>query len=183
MHVSGLQVAVIVGLEGDPLGRKGLGLPIPAPAEVVGTVEVIVSIVVSTVVPPVVVIGTSSEGPIDITQSCPFPGAKKCLADARASSWLASLIHWTLLGISVCLAICPSGVLSDITFHRGIWSSFSSVWQGLLEVDYLISLIQGLQAFAGLLSGPHSLWLQLVYCLEIPLGSHSKWSPSSYLHT
>ena len=90
-HVHGLQVAVAVGLEGDPLGRKGLGLPIPAPAtvvvvEVVGTVEVIVSREVSAVILPVVVLGTSSEGPIDITRSCPFPGAKKCLADARASS-------------------------------------------------------------------------------------------------
>ena len=61
-----------MGLEGDPLGRKSLGLPIPASGavvvvEVVGTVEVIVSIEVSTVVPPVVVIGTSSEGPIDTT--------------------------------------------------------------------------------------------------------------------
>ena len=131
-HVHGLQVAVTVGLEGDPLGRKGLGLPIPPPAavvlmEVVGTVEVIISIEVSTVVPPVAVIGTSSEGPINITQSCPFPGAKKCLADARASSWLSSLIHWTLLEISVCLAICPSGVLSDITFTEvyGVPSALS----------------------------------------------------------
>ena len=110
-----------MSLEGDPLGRKGLGLPIPAllvvvVVEVVGTVEVIVSIEVPTVVLPVVVNSTSSEGPINTTQSCPFPGAKKCLADARASSWLASLIHWTLLGISVCLILCPSGVLSDVTF-------------------------------------------------------------------
>ena len=62
----------MVGLEGDSLGRKDLGLPIPAPAavvgvEVVGTAEVIVSIEVSTVVPPVVEIGISSEGPIHTT--------------------------------------------------------------------------------------------------------------------
>ena len=61
-----------MGIEGDPLGRQDLGLPIPASAavvvvEVVGTVEVIVSIEVSIVVPPVVVIGTSSEGPIHTT--------------------------------------------------------------------------------------------------------------------
>ena len=69
-----------MGLEEDPLGRKDLGLPIPALAavvvvEVVGTVEVIANIEVSIVVPPVVVIGTSSEGPINTTQFCPFPGA------------------------------------------------------------------------------------------------------------
>ena len=28
-HIHGLQVAVAVGLEGDPLGRKVLGLPVP----------------------------------------------------------------------------------------------------------------------------------------------------------
>ena len=44
-HVHGLQVAVAVGLEGDPLGRNILGLPASAPAivvvaEVVGIVEV-----------------------------------------------------------------------------------------------------------------------------------------------
>ena len=71
----------MVGLEGDPLGRKDLELPVSAPAavvvvEVVGTVEVITSIEVSIVVPPVVVIGTSSEGPDDTTQLCPFPGER-----------------------------------------------------------------------------------------------------------
>ena len=48
-HIHGLQVAVVVGLEGDPLGRKDLRLSIPASVavvvvEVVGTVEVIASI-------------------------------------------------------------------------------------------------------------------------------------------
>ena len=71
-HVPGLQVAVTVGLEGDPLGRKDLGLPVSAPVavvivEVVGTVVVIASVEVSKVVPLVVVIGTSSEGPNDTT--------------------------------------------------------------------------------------------------------------------
>ena len=52
-----------MGLEGDPLGSKDLGLPIPASAavvvvEVVGNGEAIVSIEVSIVVPPVAVIGT-----------------------------------------------------------------------------------------------------------------------------
>ena len=75
----------------DPLERKDLGLPVSAPVavvvvEVVGTVVVISSMEVSKVVPLVVVIGTSSEGPNHTTQFCPFPGAKKCLADSRASS-------------------------------------------------------------------------------------------------
>ena len=53
-HVRGLQVAVAVGLEGEPLGRKGLGLPIPTLAtvvvvEVARTVEVVVSVEVSMV--------------------------------------------------------------------------------------------------------------------------------------
>ena len=66
-HVFGLRVAVEVGLEGDPLGRKDLGLPVSASVaivvvEVARTVEVIASVDVSIVVPPVVVIGTSSEG-------------------------------------------------------------------------------------------------------------------------
>ena len=111
----------MVDLEGDPLGRKDQGLPASAPVaavvvEVVGTVEVIAGVEVSKVVPLVVVVGTSSGGPNDTTQFCPFPGAKKCLADARASSWLTSLIFWTLLGISSCLVLCLSDVLSDVTF-------------------------------------------------------------------
>ena len=61
-----------MGLEADPLGRKDLGLPISASAavvvvEVVGTVEVIASVEVTIVVSPVVVIGTSSEGPNNTT--------------------------------------------------------------------------------------------------------------------
>ena len=56
-HISGLQVAVAVGLEGDPLGRKDLGLPASAPVvvvavEVVGMVEVMAGVEVSKVVPP-----------------------------------------------------------------------------------------------------------------------------------
>ena len=110
-----------MGLEGDPFRRKDLGLLTSAPVvavivEVVGTVEVIAGVKISEVIPLVVVIGTSSGSPNDPTQFCPFPRAKKCLADARASSWLTSLILWTLLGISVCPALCLSDVLTDITF-------------------------------------------------------------------
>ena len=55
----------MVGLEWDPFGIKDLGLPISAPVvvvvvEVVGTVKVIVGVEISEVVPPIVVIGTSS---------------------------------------------------------------------------------------------------------------------------
>ena len=64
-HVHGLQVAVAVGLEGDPLGRNILGLPASVPvmmavAEVVGIVEVMA------VVRSVATVGTSS-GSSDIT--------------------------------------------------------------------------------------------------------------------
>ena len=122
----------MVGLEGDPFGRKDLGLPVSAPVvvvvvEVVGTVEVIAGVEISEVIPPVVVIGTSLGSFDDTTQFCPFPGAKKCLADARASSWLASLILWTLLGISACPVLCLLDVLTDITLHRGISSFLHSV--------------------------------------------------------
>ena len=63
-HICGLQVAVAVGLEGDPLGRKDLELPASAPivlvaAKVVGTVEVMAR-VEAKVVLPVVVVSTSS---------------------------------------------------------------------------------------------------------------------------
>ena len=62
----------MVGLDGDPLERKDLGLPISASmavvvVKVVGTVEVIASVEVSKVVPLVVVMGTSSEIPNDTT--------------------------------------------------------------------------------------------------------------------
>ena len=67
-HVYGLQLAVAVGLEGDPLGRKDLGLPASAPVvvvavEVVRTLEVMAEVEVSKVVLQVVVIGTSSGSP------------------------------------------------------------------------------------------------------------------------
>ena len=68
-------------LEGDPLGRKDLGLPVSAPVvvvvvEVVGTVEVMAGVEVSKVVPPVVVIGTSSGSANITTRFCPFSEAK-----------------------------------------------------------------------------------------------------------
>ena len=55
----------MVGLEGDPLGRKDPGLPPSAPVvvvalKVVGTVEVMAGVEVSKVVPTIVVVGISS---------------------------------------------------------------------------------------------------------------------------
>ena len=57
-----------MGLEGDPLGRRDLGLPASAAVvvvamEVVETVEVMAGMGISKVVPPVVVVGTSSGSP------------------------------------------------------------------------------------------------------------------------
>ena len=57
-HAHGLQVAVAVGLEGDPLGRNVVGLPATVPvivvvAEVIGTVEVMA------VAPSATTVGTS----------------------------------------------------------------------------------------------------------------------------
>ena len=54
----------MVGLEGDPLGRKDLGLPASVPVgvvavEVVGTVVVMAGVEVSKVVLPIIVVGTS----------------------------------------------------------------------------------------------------------------------------
>ena len=61
-HVHGLQVAVVVGLEGHPLGRNILGLPVSVVGvmiEVVGIVEVTAGVGVKVVL-PVVTVGTSS---------------------------------------------------------------------------------------------------------------------------
>ena len=78
-HVHGLHVAVTVGLEGDLLGRKVLGLLASAPvvmvvAEVAGTVVVMVG-VEAKVVLPVVTVGTSSGSSDVTTLFCPFTEA------------------------------------------------------------------------------------------------------------
>ena len=84
--------------------------------EVVGTVEVIAGVEVSKVVPPIVVVGTSSGSSNATTGFCLFPEAKKCLADAKASSWLASLILRILLGVSTCQALWSLGILPGTAF-------------------------------------------------------------------
>ena len=101
-----------MGLEGDPLGRKDLGLPISASVavvvvDVVGTVEVIASIEVSIVVPPIVVIGTASEGPNDTTQFCPFPGGKEV-----PSRYQGILLAGFPYSLDSSRDICMSGPLS-----------------------------------------------------------------------
>ena len=65
IHICGLQVAVMVGLEGDPLGRNGLGLPASVPVIVV-VVEVVGIVEVIAVPPAAVTVGTSS-GSSDVT--------------------------------------------------------------------------------------------------------------------
>ena len=87
----------MVGLEGDPFRRKVLGLPVSAPVvvvvvEVLGIVEIIAGVEVFEVIPPVVVIGTSSGSPNDTTGLFHFPGQRSAELDARASSGLTSLI-------------------------------------------------------------------------------------------
>ena len=103
-HICGLQVAVMVGLEGDPLGRNNQGLPVSVvgvTVEVVGIIEVTAGVGVKVML-PVVTVGAPS-GSSDITNwFCPFIEAKKCLANSRASSWLASLVVRVILGISIC---------------------------------------------------------------------------------
>ena len=55
-HVCGLQVAVMVGLEGDPLGRNVLGLPASVSAIVV-VAEVVRTVEVMAVAPSAVTVG------------------------------------------------------------------------------------------------------------------------------
>ena len=97
-HVHGLQVAVAVGLEGDPLGRKVLGLLVSVSltvgvAEVTGILRLIVF-------PPEVSADVSTCNSVVVTQFCSLTEAKNCLVEAIASSLLASLVLWILLGDS-----------------------------------------------------------------------------------
>ena len=104
-HIHGLQVAVAVGLEGDPLGRNILGLPASVPVIVV-VAEVVGIVKVMAVVPSVATVGTSSGRSYVTTLFCPFTGAKKSLVDDKSSSWLASVVLRILLGGSTCLVLC-----------------------------------------------------------------------------
>ena len=96
-HICGLQVAVAAGLKVVPLGGKGLESPVPAlvvvlVAEVVMTAGLVVILWVS-IVAPSVVVGASLIDLVLTACSCPLPGAKKCLTDTNASSWLSSLAY------------------------------------------------------------------------------------------
>ena len=64
-HICGLQVAVTVGLEGDPLGRNILGLPTLVPVIVV--VAEVVGIVEGMAVAPSAVTAGTSPGSSNIT--------------------------------------------------------------------------------------------------------------------
>ena len=66
IHICGLQVAVAVGLKGDPLGRNILGLPTSVPV-IVGLAEVVGIVEVMAVAPSVVMAGTSSGGSVITT--------------------------------------------------------------------------------------------------------------------
>ena len=89
-----------MGLEGDPLGRNILGLLASVPVIVMDT-GVVGIVEVMAVAPSVVTAGTSSGSSDVTTWFCPLVKAKKCLADAKVSSQLASLILIILLGGSV----------------------------------------------------------------------------------
>ena len=89
-------MAVTLGMKGDPLGRNILGLPVSVPvivvvAEVVGIVGGIA------VASSVATAGTSLGSSYITTWFCPLAKAKKCLADAKASSRLTSLVLRILL--------------------------------------------------------------------------------------
>ena len=86
-----------MGLKVVPLGGKGLEPPVlalvvvvPKAVGVVMAAGDVVIVWVSMVVPPVVV-GASLLDLVCKACSCPYPGAKKCLADSNASSRLSSL--------------------------------------------------------------------------------------------
>ena len=92
-QVCGLQVTVAVGVEGDPLGRKVLGLLVSASVVSVSAigVEETTGIFISNAFPPETSIATSAGNSV-VVLFCPLTVAKKCLVEAIASSLLASLV-------------------------------------------------------------------------------------------
>ena len=98
-HVHGLQVAVAVGLEGDPFGRKVLGLLVlPSVVSVSIGVEETTGIFSGAFPPETSVV--VSAGNYVVVPFCLLTVAKKCLVEATASSLLASLVLSILLGDS-----------------------------------------------------------------------------------
>ena len=100
-HVHGLQVAVAVGLEGDPLGRKVLGLlvsPSVVSVSVIG-VEETTGIFTCSAFPSETSDVISASNSV-VVLFCPLIVAKKCIVEAIVSSQLASLVLSILLGDS-----------------------------------------------------------------------------------
>ena len=97
-HVHGVQVAVAVGLQGDPLGRKVQGLVVPGllvPVSVIG-VEETTGIFMCSAFPPETSVVISAGNSV-VVLFCPLTVAKKCLVKGIASSLLASLVLLILL--------------------------------------------------------------------------------------
>ena len=88
-------------------------------AEVVGIVEVTAGVGVKVVL-PVVTVGTSSGSSNITTWFCPFTEAKNCQADARASSWLASLCLQNSPRGSTCPILCSLELPSRTVFTE-VW--------------------------------------------------------------
>ena len=97
-HICGLQVAVSVGLEGDPLGRNVLG-PLVSVSVIVVVVEVIGILGLMVVSPSAATVGTSAGSSNITTWFHSFTVANKCLVEARSSSQLASLVLKIFLGV------------------------------------------------------------------------------------
>ena len=89
-HICGLQVAVTVGLEGDPLGRKVIGLLVSV-SVTVGVAEV-TGILIFIVFPSEVTANVSTISSDVVTQFCSLTEAKNCLVEAIASSLSACLV-------------------------------------------------------------------------------------------
>ena len=86
-HVHGLQIAVTVGLEGDPLGRKVLGLlvsPSVVSVSVIG-VEETTGIIMCSAFPPETSVAISA-GKLVVVLFCPLTIAKNYLVEVIASS-------------------------------------------------------------------------------------------------
>ena len=83
-------MAVAVGLEGDPLGRKVLGLLVSV--SVTAEVAEVTGILRFIVFPSEVTADVSTGSSVVVTQLCSITEAKNCLVEAIASSLLASLI-------------------------------------------------------------------------------------------
>ena len=82
-------MAVAVGLEGDPLGRKVLGLLVPV-LVTVGVAEI--TGILRFIVFPSEVTADVSTGSSDVVWFCSLTEAKNCLDKAITSSLLASLV-------------------------------------------------------------------------------------------